>query len=489
MKISKKIFATIAACALLASCDSIEDTYNEFAGDGPIRYAGRCTDVSVKPGWECLRVEWKISDDPTVKHIVVKCWADGDTIRQELPPDATTTKIEGLENKLYSVTVQSLAGDGALSLSDNYTERPYTYQHETVLAFSRGFKKAYIVADHLLLFMSAWEDYMLDYSVNYTSTDGQPMSFRLDKDVFEGKYVDIPGIDTSKDITLSRHAIIPGCPDEIDFPAYTFANVISLNSDFKRNILERYGVSDDNVESFINTAEEICLDHDLYTFEDLLYFPRLKKVILGANHYYNKKYNLPKLEETESGEWILAKLHEILGTTVEVYSNCYLPKTLETPYLTRMGDAKLPELNYLDSRQWTINNSMEDLNNETLSNLLDNDASTVWTSWPSSTGTREMTLTIDMKSVETVSGVKIVQAASSDSKNFQPNTIGVMYSENGSNYKPLTYVDENTIGTAQGEASLLRASTPVKARYMRIVVKDVTYQGQVKVALADVAVY
>ena len=86
MKIKNISLIVMAALAFMTSCDSIEDTYKEFAGDGPIRYAGKCTDISVKPGWECLRVNWTCSDDPTVKNILVKCWLDNDTIRKESEP-------------------------------------------------------------------------------------------------------------------------------------------------------------------------------------------------------------------------------------------------------------------------------------------------------------------------------------------------------------------------------------------------------------------
>ena len=67
----KIMLLTIATLSLLTACESMEDTYKEYAGDGPIRYPGRCTDVTVSPGWECLRVAWTPSNAPAVKHIEV----------------------------------------------------------------------------------------------------------------------------------------------------------------------------------------------------------------------------------------------------------------------------------------------------------------------------------------------------------------------------------------------------------------------------------
>lgn len=490
MKIKNISLIVMAALAFMTSCDSIEDTYKEFAGDGPIRYAGKCTDISVKPGWECLRVNWTCSDDPTVKNILVKCWLDNDTIRKELPPTATECVIDGLGNNNYTVTVQSVAGDGAMSLCDSYTERPYTYEHETVLAFTRGFTKSFFLAGHLLLFMSSWNDHIERFAINYTATDGTDKTVELTEDVFNTKYFDIPEVDASKPVMLLRKARIEGCPDVIDFQPYAITKYLTLSTDFRRNLTERYGIGNDDIEDFVEKTEMMELDNSLFSLDDLLYFGNLKKVVLGGNHYYDgKHYALPTLDNNESSQWVLTKLNEIIGTKVDVYSNSYLPKTWNPDFLSRLGDAQMPTLEYLDTTGWTISNLTEDSQNDELPNLLDNNVTTTWTAWPSVVGTREMTLTIDMKSIKDVNGVKIVQSADNATKNFQPSLLKLLYSENGTDYKDLTYVEDNTIGTAMGEATLLKASKAVKARYIRVVVKDVTYQGQVKVALADVAVY
>lgn len=487
---NKVLIYMLALVATLFSCDSLEDTYKDFAGDGPIRYAGRCTDVSVKPGWECLRVNWTLSNDPTVKNIIVKCVSDGDTIRQELESDVTQTVISGLQNKNYTVTVQSLAADGALSLCESYTERPYTYEHETVLAFTRGVNKSFELGNHLLLFMGTWEDRITDFHIEYTSTDGKAQTFALTKDVFEEKYVDIDNVDVSHPVTLYRSGCIEGCPDVIQFQPYVFNRNVVMNSDFRNNMTERYGVDTDDIAAFADNQETVELDNSLFSFEDLLYFGKVKKVILGGNHFFNGKYRtLPTVDETERSQWVLTKLNEILGTEVEIYSNCYLDKKWNPEFVTRHGDAQLPELNYLPCEEWSISNSVSDLNDEDLVNLLDNDASTSWTSWPSTVGAREMALTIDMKKMEKVNGVKIVQAASTDTKNFQQGTVSLTWSADGVNFKPLSYLEENTIGKAMGEATLLKSPAPVDARYIKLVIKDVVYQGVVKVALADVAVY
>ena len=55
---------------LFAACEkeSLEDTYKEYAGEGEIRYMGKCTDLLVSPGWQRLIVTWENNVDPVIKN-------------------------------------------------------------------------------------------------------------------------------------------------------------------------------------------------------------------------------------------------------------------------------------------------------------------------------------------------------------------------------------------------------------------------------------
>lgn len=69
---------------LLVSCnESLEDTYSDYAGNGKIRYVGKCTELDVTPGWKRLSLQWKNSMDATVDKIKV-AWSSenvkGDTL-------------------------------------------------------------------------------------------------------------------------------------------------------------------------------------------------------------------------------------------------------------------------------------------------------------------------------------------------------------------------------------------------------------------------
>ena len=60
------IIGLIVASFATASSESLEETYDEFSGDGMIRYVGKCADVEVNPGWERLQVVWKHNIEATV---------------------------------------------------------------------------------------------------------------------------------------------------------------------------------------------------------------------------------------------------------------------------------------------------------------------------------------------------------------------------------------------------------------------------------------
>lgn len=481
----------IFSLMLFAACDSIEDTYKEFVGDGPIRYPGKCTNITVAPGWECLRVNWDISNDPDIKHILVTCMSETDTLKKELEASATSCVIDQLENQNYTIKVQSEASDGSLSLSDNYTERPYTYEHEAVKGFTRGYSKAYVAKGHLLMLMNTWDEGIERYAISYTKTDGTAGEEELTEADFNKKYLDFGGIDTTQPITLNRRAKLAGCPDDIDFEPIVFSNIVVFDSDIRKNLQERYGLSNDAQENYAATAETIEFDHDLMSMEDLLFFSNLKKIILGKNHYFDGAHFIyPSLESVQTSGWVLDRMHDIYGTTVELYGDSYFPTSWNPSYVKRKDASTLPSIAYLSTTGWTISNSVDDTENSKLSNLLDNNSATVWTSWPSSDGVRTMLLTIDMKKQQTINGVKIVQSANTENQNYMPNKVKVEYTDNpDGQWTDLTYVEDNTLGSAVGEATLLKAAKATKARYLRVSVAEQTYRGQVKVTLGDIAVY
>ena len=51
-KIYLLVIVTTIFATFFTGCEDQEDTWDEFTGDGRIRYTGVCTDVNLKLGWE-----------------------------------------------------------------------------------------------------------------------------------------------------------------------------------------------------------------------------------------------------------------------------------------------------------------------------------------------------------------------------------------------------------------------------------------------------
>ena len=73
----KKYIILLLTVLSMVSCESLEDTYKDFAGDGPIRYLGKCSELTVQPGWNRLIVNWTNSADPVIDKIKITWSKDG----------------------------------------------------------------------------------------------------------------------------------------------------------------------------------------------------------------------------------------------------------------------------------------------------------------------------------------------------------------------------------------------------------------------------
>ena len=101
MRQIKYFLSALILISIISSCTSLEDTYKEYAGDGEIRYIGKCTDLAVSPGWNRLIVSWKNSVDPLISNVKVT-WKENDNIKEILlDKDIEEYSIDDLEDKNY----------------------------------------------------------------------------------------------------------------------------------------------------------------------------------------------------------------------------------------------------------------------------------------------------------------------------------------------------------------------------------------------------
>ena len=157
MKIRNFLCLFLAVLAF-AACDSLEDTYKDAAGDGPIRYLGKCSDLNATIGWKRLMVTWTNSPDPVVDKVKLTWTKDDDTKEAILDKNVNSYEIDDLDDGNYEVTVCSIDKEGRPSLATTVYARPYTEKHEVVQSFTQIVSNHYFFKHHLVLFFLGWED-------------------------------------------------------------------------------------------------------------------------------------------------------------------------------------------------------------------------------------------------------------------------------------------------------------------------------------------
>lgn len=110
-----KYWGLLLILGIFTGCESLEDTYSDYAEGGALRYLGKCQDLTVEPGWERLIVTWKNHVDPVIDKIKIS-WALDGVVRDSLLDKGTTScSITGLENGTYEIAVRSVDKDGNTS--------------------------------------------------------------------------------------------------------------------------------------------------------------------------------------------------------------------------------------------------------------------------------------------------------------------------------------------------------------------------------------
>ena len=484
---------------LCIGCEDLEDTYSDYAGDGEIRYVGKCTDVEVSSGWKRLIVSWKNNPDSNIDKIKVRWRLD--TKLDSLLLDAGTTEcvIPNLEDGNYEVYVYGVDKDGNQSLAIPLFGRPYTAMHETILSFTRLISKHYFLKDRLILFFSTWSDQVKSAVLNYHEKGGDSKTLKLDAELIAKKYYMLPEeIDKSKPVTLLREGRVEGCDDLIVFDPYELSKEKVFSPEFKQLMKAKYGFSEIS-EDFANNLKEVEIDYSINSFEDILNLPNLEKLILGKNRFLNENYldftgSNSQLYDQDISLFALNVANEVCGLTVERYNQHFLPgQTLA--YMTEMGNPVLPVINPLDSKDWKITCEPKDESNydSYLNNLIDKNLKTSWQPEYASIS-RSHEITIDMKTTQTVRGVKITQKdfdpkSDQTSQNLLPGVIKIKVLTEGMDEKEVCYVEENTLGATAGEATIINFHTAQDVRYLKFIVNDQPYGNNFTVTLAEVEVF
>ncbi len=520
MRKRKNIINLFAAVALFVSCsESLEDTYSDYAGDGKIRYVAKCTEVHATPGWERLIVEWINGTDATVDKIKVvwSCEDRKDSVL--LPANSTSYELTNLtEDGTYRFDVCAVDGTGNESLVETTYGRPYTKDHEIMLAFTRGIIKSYFLNNKMIFFSDSWSDNIVEIKLKYKDTQGNTQYYTFDKETSYNTLVTIDDVSMSPTDTVYvlRQGMLEDCPDVIEFDPITVSRKKNYSAGFVDAIHRRYGYSTDTkeqeeeFENFIENVEELEFDYDLETFEDVLYCPKLKKLIFGKNRYLNSQYSTEKdksnlLGSAEKSIQILNKANEpdILGLTIEYYGSWfYIPYfEEELPYMTYMDYPTLPEMEIIGSdalKEYDDGNKI--LCSPTdpyakLENLLDDDSSTRWET-TSYTSLRDYDMQMELLEATEISGIKVAQVLydprmDNQAPNFMPSVISIQTSTDGANWENVTFVESNYLGCGSGEVTLLPIAEGKRlVRYIKFTIRDgIDSGGNCMCKLGDILLY
>ncbi|MEY8591991.1 DUF4998 domain-containing protein [Butyricimonas hominis] len=508
MKGKRYITCLLAVVVMLASCsESLEETYEDYAGDGKIRYVGKCSGLAVIPGWKRLTAKWKNSQDVTIENIKV-LWSTSD-LRDSvlLPAVDTSCDIRNLENGTYRVDVCSVDKNGRTSLVETMYGRPYTEEHEVVRTFTRGITKFYKIGNNLAFFLDSWSDNIEAITLHYTGTNQNAVDYPLTREVFNQQFVVLGDVDTSKPITVKRSGKLEGCPDLILFEDYELEDELNVSSDFKYVMQWRYGLQDRTEEQlrdfrhFLDTVKVLEFDYDMTTFEDILYCKNLQKVVLGKNRYLHPEYRFSRLAEMSTlreerrSIRALNAVSELLGVTIERYNTHYFKGFSKPTNMVEMGNPGVPDLEFIPvSMIDTITDSQEvDSFDSSLESLIDNDPSTWWEPMVSPL-LRSHEIVIALKEAQVVNGVKVAQKTIDPSMDrisqyYMPKLIRLQYSSDQVIWTDVTFISENILGNGSGEITLFPMKEPKEIKYLKVIVDDQLNTNVYNVALADISLY
>lgn len=493
----KKIYLSLLLTVFaLTGCESLEDTYSDYTGDGPVRYVGKCENVQVLAGWNRLTVKWKNSTDPNVVNNRVTCTADEFAFDTIVPAVADSCDIFGLADATYNVTVEALDADGKASLSEPVTGRPYTDAHEAVKSFPRGVVKSFFVGDQVLLMLGGNESFA-DFIVEYVDVAGNEVTRELGWFDFEiMKRVLLEQVDVEKPVSVRRRGFLEGCSDTIPIAPYELEDDPVLRPDFKAALAERYGMTDFSREA-LDKVTELELDYDLGSLEDVLYFTNLEKLYLGKNRYLSPDcyygWSVLPYDETANSLYCL-DLANRQGVEIYHYGDLYFSQWDDTYGCTiQQEKAVWPEnLELLGEDSWKAAFSVDDRpDGYQESYLWDDDPQTSWYSL-SSSGQRNVEVTIDMQEALTVDGLKINQVGGYGMQtSYKPSSAIVQVSADGQAWEVPTYANSSTLGATDEEVTRIRFKQSYTVRYIRLTLSDVgiEWNNTWGIVLGDVIPY
>lgn len=506
----KKFIWIMLSLFVFAGCESLEDTYKDRAGDGEIRYLGQCTKVSVTPGWEKLNLTWTNSPDPLIDKIKVVWVIEGQRDSVMLDSQLESYSVLNLkQDQTYEVSVCSVDKDGRASLPVTNYVRPYTKDHEAILSFPQLISKYFFIKDRLAIMFSDWSGSVAEARLTYTKANGDPGVLTLNSAFLTANrnYLLPDAILPNSDVILERKGYLGESAELVDLPKIKFSTESMFSVDFKGLFLEKYGKTHVD-DQFVNSITEFEIDYTLSSLEDILYLPNLTKLVLGKNRFLSPTYlednggsnkSASKLtDDVERSKFVLKIANQLNGLTIERYNKHFLP-SVTLAYMTEMGNPTVPEtLSFLSPVGWVLSSVPSSTDSgTTLSNLFDGSFTTDWKPqlqpvW------RSHEITVNMNSVRSISGVRVVQrpfgattnnSADTEGQAYAPNMIFIQVSTDGITWTTPTWVEGSPLGNTGGEITVIHFKQLMQAMYIKFTLNDRLKDKNYSVGLADIGIF
>ena len=525
MKEIKYILSLFIATMLLGGCNqTLEETYDNVTDGGKIRYVAKCSDVRANAGWERLVIDWKNGTDATIDKIKLVWTYDGTKDSVLLDKLTTSHELKELYNTIYRFDIIALDKEGNKSLSETTYGRPYTREHEIMNAFTRGVVKSYFLEEKMVFFADKWNKNITEIKLQYVDTKGVTRYYTfIDKGAEdkenEGTYdnfitIDDVSMDPKDAVYVLRKGRFEGSLDEIEFDPYEIKRIKSFSSGFINAIERRYGFSTDTKEdevifnNFVDTVSVLEFDYDIETFEDILYCPKLKKLVFGKNRYLElNRANYNAVSTVSSGQvkskLVVEKAMELLGVKIDYYwALHYFNPVIKGS--ENIGKSQLPSLNIIpidsyrdyDDSEEKVYVSCDPYDPYAILNsMLDNDYETAWET-TSDRRLRSYNMFMELNEVTEISGLKFSQLFFNPRQNtsalfYIPASINIQTSADGAVWENVTYFESNIIGNSPGEKTLLKFPEGKRnVKHIKISLQDrVDNNGNFKIIVGDIVLF
>ena len=513
----RKLYYIVCLIAVLfvMGCEDLEDTYDEYAGDGKIRYIGKCSDLKVQPGWNRLRVVWKNSQDAAIKQVKITWQSERDEkpfvkyVERKKPELGLmdTIFLDNLQNAVYAVTLCGVSADSTESISEQAYVRPYTSEHEDLRTFTRGITSFYPMRTEgkMVVVLDEDNENLQKVILHYYDTEGQKHEWDVKENMNKWVWYDyyrhymflLPEeddikIDFDKGLIVEREGMLPGCIDEVPFKGEELDPDEKIwSGDFSQCLTKKYGT---DWESKLLEIETVELDYDMVTFQDLFYFPNLKKVILGKNRYmlpdYQRNLSITDGYQAVMTLHYLEKIRE--NVEVERYNSHYMGTPQEgiwamlsgsgladADLLTDKGTENLEELRsitLLNTEGWKVTCSDTVYSGEKTNGagwLLSEEPDKYFEPGQTSS-VKVYEVIIDMLEGKELHGFKVVQPDPKSTTNAQLayllSALKIEVSEDGYAYMNATYEDGGiSIGNNIGETTLIEIPENMQGKRIRYI--------------------